>query len=120
MEATFPVWSKLCEPIAATVVDGMSSMLQVDPSQLEGVPEELKSAFGAFGGGLGGLGGLGAMMKQVGGAMIGGQTGAAVAELANEVVGSFDIGLPLGPEGDGRAAAVRGGGVRRGARPGRG
>jgi putative hydrolase len=39
------------------------------------------------------------MMKQVGGAMIGGQTGAAVAELASEVVGSFDIGLPLGPKG---------------------
>jgi len=95
VEATFPVWSKLCEPIAATVVEGMSSMLQVDPSQMEGVPEELKSAFGA----LGGLGGLGAMMKQVGGAMIGGQAGAAVAELANEVVGSFDIGLPLGPKG---------------------
>ena len=35
------------------------------------------------------------MMKQVGGAMIGGQTGAAVAELANEVTGSFDIGLPF-------------------------
>jgi len=99
VEATFPVWSRLCEPIAATVVEGMSSMLQVDPSQMEGVPEELKSAFGAFGGGLGGLGGLGAMMKQVGGAMIGGQAGAAVAELANEVVGSFDIGLPLGPKG---------------------
>ncbi len=99
VEATFPVWSKLCEPIAATVVEGMSSMLSVDPSQMEGVPEELKSAFGAFGGGLGGLGGLGAMMKQVGGAMIGGQTGAAVAELAGEVTGSFDIGLPLGPQG---------------------
>ena len=99
VEATFPVWSKLCEPIAATVVEGMSSMMQVDPSQMEGVPEELKSALGAFGGGLGGLGGLGAMMKQVGGAMIGGQTGAAVAELASEVVGSFDIGLPLGPKG---------------------
>jgi putative hydrolase len=99
VEATFPVWSKLCEPIAATVVDGMSSMMQVDPEQLEGAPEELKQAFGAFGGGLGGFGGLGAMMKQVGGAMIGGQVGAAVAELAGEVTGSFDIGLPLGPKG---------------------
>src|ERR1700733_1953066 len=29
VEATFPVWSKLCEPIAATVVDGMSNMMQV-------------------------------------------------------------------------------------------
>src|SRR6201992_3928796 len=99
VEATFPVWSKLCEPIAATVVDGMSNMMQVDPEQLEGAPEELKQAFGAFGGGLGGFGGLGAMMKQVGGAMIGGQVGAAVAELAGEVTGSFDIGLPLGPKG---------------------
>src|SRR5712671_6230370 len=61
VEATFPVWSKLSEPIAATVVDGMSSMLSVDPSQMEGMPEEMRSAFGALGGGLGGLGGLGAM-----------------------------------------------------------
>src|ERR1700761_588886 len=99
VEATFPVWSKLCEPIAATVGDGMSNMMQVDPEQLEGAPEELKQAFGAFGGGMAGLGGLGAMMKQVGGAMIGGQVGAAVAELAGEVTGSFDIGLPLGPKG---------------------
>jgi putative hydrolase len=99
VESTFPVWSKLCEPIAATVVDGMSNMMQVDPEQLEGAPEELKQAFGAFGGGMAGLGGLGAMMKQVGGAMIGGQVGAAVAELAGEVTGSFDIGLPLGPKG---------------------
>jgi putative hydrolase len=102
VEATFPVWSKLCEPIAATVVDGMSSMLSVDPSQMEDMPEEMRSAFGALGGGLGGLaglGGLGAMMKQVGGAMIGGQAGAAVGELASEVAGSTDIGLPLGPAG---------------------
>jgi putative hydrolase len=31
--------------------------------------------------------------------MIGGQAGAAVGELASEVVGSTDIGLPLGPAG---------------------
>jgi putative hydrolase len=102
VEATFPVWAKLCEPIAATVVDGMSGMLSVDPSQMEGMPEEMRAALGAFGGGLGGLGGFGglaAMMKQVGGAMIGGQAGAAVGELASEVVGSTDIGLPLGPAG---------------------
>jgi putative hydrolase len=38
-------------------------------------------------------------MRQLGGAMIGSQTGTAVGELAREVVGSSDIGLPLGPEG---------------------
>src|ERR1700758_1675722 len=48
---------------------------------------------------MGGLAGLAAMLRQIGGAMIGGQTGTAVGELAREVVGSSDIGLPLGPEG---------------------
>jgi putative hydrolase len=49
--------------------------------------------------GLGGLAGLAPMLRQLGGAMIGGQTGTAVGELAQEMVGSTDIGLPLGPEG---------------------
>src|SRR5215813_700918 len=100
LEATFPVWSKLFDPIAAKGVEAMSGMFTADPSQLgEGVPEEVRQALGALGGGAGGFGGLGAMMRQLGGAMIGGQTGTAVGELAREVVGSADIGLPLGPEG---------------------
>ena len=103
LEATFPVWAKLCDPIAAKGVEAMSGMLNVDPSQLgEDVPEEMRQALGALGGGAGGLGGLAglsAMLRQIGGAMIGSQTGTAVGELAREVVGSSDIGLPLGPEG---------------------
>jgi putative hydrolase len=103
LEATFPVWAKLCDPIAAKGVEAMSSMLNTDPAQLgEEVPEEIRRALGAFGGGAGGLGGLqglAAMLRQIGGAMIGSQTGTAVGELAREVVGSTDIGLPLGPEG---------------------
>jgi putative hydrolase len=103
LEATFPVWAKLCDPIAAKGVEAMSGMLNFDPAQLgEDVPEEMRQALGAFGGGAGGLGGLAGlsgMMRQIGGAMIGSQTGTAVGELAREVVGSSDIGLPLGPEG---------------------
>jgi putative hydrolase len=100
LEATFAIWSKLCDPIAAKGVEAMSGMFTADPAQLgEGVPEEVRQALGALGGGPGGFGGLGAMMRQLGGAMIGGQTGTAVGELAREVVGSADIGLPLGPEG---------------------
>ncbi|HUB22922.1 MAG TPA: zinc-dependent metalloprotease [Streptosporangiaceae bacterium] len=103
LEATFPVWAKLCDPIAAKGVEAMSGMLNIDPAQLgEDVPEEMRQALGALGGGAGGLGGLAglsAMMRQIGGAMIGSQTGTAVGELAREVVGSSDIGLPLGPEG---------------------
>ena len=103
LEATFPVWAKFCDPIAAKGVEAMSGMFNADPGQLgEDVPEELRQALGAFGGGAGGLGSLGglaAMMRQIGGAMIGSQTGTAVGELAREVVGSSDIGLPLGAEG---------------------
>src|SRR5579871_3190803 len=100
LEATFPVWAKLCDPIAAKGVEAMSGMLNFDPAQLgEDVPEEMRQALGAFGGGAGGLAGLSGMMRQIGGAMIGSQTGTAVGELAREVVGSSDIGLPLGPEG---------------------
>ncbi len=103
LEATFPVWAKLCDPIAAKGVEAMGGMLNIDPAQLgEDIPEEMRQALGAFGGGAGGLGGLAglsAMLRQIGGAMIGSQTGTAVGELAREVVGSSDIGLPLGPEG---------------------
>ena len=96
LEATFPIWAKLCDPIAAKGVEAMSGMFSADPAQLgEDVPDELRQALGA----LGGAGGLGAMMRQLGGAMIGSQTGTAVGELAREVIGSADVGLPLGPEG---------------------
>src|ERR1700759_1971141 len=108
LEATFPVWAKLCDPIAAKGVEAMSGMFTADPAQLgEDIPEEMRQALGALGG-PGGLGGLGAMMRQLGGAMIGSQTGTAVGELAREVIGSADVGLPLGPEG---TAALLPGGV---------
>jgi putative hydrolase len=118
LEATFPVWSALCEPIAVKGVDAMGSML--DPSQLgglgglgepggpempqdfpaiPGLPPEMQGAMGGLGGLGGALGGLAGMFRQLGGAMIGGQTGAAVGELAGEMLSSSDIGLPLGPEG---------------------
>ena len=83
-------------PIAAKGVDAMSSMLDIDPAELgEAVPEEMRAALS----GLGGLAGLAPMLRQLGGAMIGGQTGTAVGELAGEMVSSTDVGLPLGPEG---------------------
>src|SRR6516162_1727660 len=42
LEATFPVWSSLCEPIAAKAVDAMGSMMAVDPAQLDEVPPEMR------------------------------------------------------------------------------
>ena len=100
VEATLPVWSKLCDPIAARAVEAMGGMLTEDPEELaEELPPEMRSAMTALTGGLGALGGLGQMMRQIGGMMVGGQTGAAVGALAEEVVSSTDVGLPLGPAG---------------------
>ena len=94
VEATLPVWSTLCDPIAIKAVDAMNGLLSEDPGA--GLPEELSSTLGALGGG---LSGLGAMMRRIGGMMVGWRTGDAVGTLAREVVSSTDVGLPLGPAG---------------------
>jgi len=101
VEATLPVWSKLCDPIAARAVDAMGGMLAEDPEELGSeLPPEMRSAMAALtGGGMGALSGLGEMMRRIGGMMVGGQTGSAVGALAQEVVSSTDVGLPLGPDG---------------------
>jgi putative hydrolase len=96
VEATLPVWSKLCDPIAERAVESMSGLLTDEPGEL---PSDLPPELSAMVGGLGGLGGLTEMMKRIGGMMVGGQAGAAVGALAEEVVSSTDVGLPLGPEG---------------------
>jgi putative hydrolase len=103
VEETLPVWSKLCDPIAARAVDAMGGILTEDPDELGGeLPPEMRAAMSAMSGGmagLGALGGLGQMMRRIGGMMVGGQTGSAIGTLAQEVVSSTDIGLPLGPAG---------------------
>jgi putative hydrolase len=97
VEATLPVWTKLCDPIAEKAVEAMGGMLADAPGDLgAGMPEELSTALQAMGGS---LSGLGPMMRRIGGMMVGSQTGAALGALAREVVSSTDVGLPLGPEG---------------------
>ena len=97
LEATFPVWSSLCDPIAAKAVDAMGSMLAVDPSTVDSgdMPAEMRAMLS----GMGGLSALAPMMRQLGGAMLGGQIGTAIGELAGDMATSTDIGLPLAPEG---------------------
>ncbi|MFI6001894.1 zinc-dependent metalloprotease [Streptomyces sp. NPDC051366] len=79
VEATLPVWKELVDPVAERVGAAMGSVL----------PEEMQAMAGPL---------LG-MMRSMGGAMFGQQIGQAVGVLAGEVVGSTDIGLPLGPAG---------------------
>jgi len=96
LEATFPVWSTLCNPIAEKAVDAMGSMMAFDPSQLdENAPPEMRAMLSQ----MGGFSAFAPMMRQLGGAMLGGQVGTAIGELAGDMATSTDIGLPLGPEG---------------------
>ncbi|KAB8171172.1 hydrolase [Streptomyces sp. 3MP-14] len=84
VEATLPVWRELVDPVAERVGAAMSEVL----------PEEMRAMAGPLMG----------VMRSMGGAMFGTQIGQAVGVLASEVVGSTDVGLPLGPAG--RAALL--------------
>ncbi|MDT0378056.1 zinc-dependent metalloprotease [Streptomyces sp. DSM 42041] len=79
VEATLPVWKDLVDPVAERVGAAMGDVL----------PEEMQAMAGPL---------LG-MMRSMGGAMFGTQIGQALGVLAGEVVGSTDVGLPLGPSG---------------------
>ena len=79
IEATMPMWEKMCSPIA----DKVSS------AWLENLPEQAREAAGP----------LLAMMGSMGGMAFGSQLGQGLGQLAVEVLTSTDIGIPLGPEG---------------------
>jgi putative hydrolase len=79
IERTLPVWATLCDPVAARVVGAMGSVL----------PEEMAAQAGL----------LGAVMNQFGGMMFGAQVGQGLGGLAQEIVSSTDVGLPLAPTG---------------------
>src|SRR5215831_1922150 len=94
VEATMPVWKSLCEPIAERNVDSMGNLMSVSEAELEQLPPEMRSL-----GGMGLFSGLGEMMRRIGGMLVGSRAGAAVGMLADEIISSSDIGLPIGPEG---------------------
>jgi putative hydrolase len=79
IEQTLPVWKQLVEPVADRMTGAMVGLL----------PE------GAAGAGMPITG----IVRQMGGSLFGHQVGTALAQLATEVLGSSDIGLPLGPDG---------------------
>ncbi|MPQ99861.1 hydrolase [Modestobacter sp. I12A-02628] len=79
LEQTLPAWGGLIDPLAERVVAAMTSAL----------PQEAASMMGPLAG----------IMGQLGGMMFGSQVGQALGRLADEVVTSTDVGLPLGPTG---------------------
>jgi putative hydrolase len=88
IDMTQPAWAELTEPVARKVVEAMG---QAVPAEIAG--QQAAPLLG--------------MLGQVGGLLFGAQLGQALGALSGEVVGSSDIGLPLGPAG--RAALLPGG-----------
>ncbi len=79
IERTLSVWATLCDPVAARVVGAMGSV----------IPEQMREQVGPIAG----------VMNQFGGMMFGAQVGQGIAGLAQEIVSSTDVGLPLGATG---------------------
>ncbi|RJQ89302.1 zinc-dependent metalloprotease [Amycolatopsis panacis] len=77
VEKTLPTWQRLCDPVAQ----------QMSGAWMQALPEEAKQAAGP----------LLSMMGQMGGMAFGSQLGNALAQLAQEVLTSTEVGLPLGP-----------------------
>lgn len=79
VDKTLPTWQKLCDPVAEKVSGMWSSEL----------PDEAREMAAPMMG----------MLTQMGGVAFGSQLGQALGTLAQEVLTSTDIGLPLGPAG---------------------
>jgi putative hydrolase len=79
IEQTLPVWKQLVEPVADRMTGAMVGLL---PEAAAGAGAPITS-----------------IVRQMGGSLFGHQVGTALAQLATEVLGSSDIGLPLGPDG---------------------
>ncbi len=81
VEQTLPAWGALIDPLAEKVVAAMTDAL----------PQEAAAMAGPIAG----------IMGRMGGMMFGAQVGQALGKLADEVLTSTDVGLPLGPTGAG-------------------
>jgi len=88
-EATMPVWTQLAEPVAASIANALTGVLE------EQAPEELLSQ----------IGNAGQLMRNVGGTLFAMQLGQVVGQLASEVVSGGDVGIPL-LDGEQRQAAL--------------
>jgi putative hydrolase len=79
LEQTLPAWGALIDPLAERVVAAMTAALPAEAAAMAGP--------------------LAGVMGQMGGVMFGAQVGQALGKLADEVVTSTDVGLPLTPAG---------------------
>ena len=79
VETSMPVWQRLVEPVAASVVKAMGSAFPAEAQQMAGP--------------------MIGMLSQIGGAIFSQQLGQAIGELSGEVVSATDVGFPIGEPG---------------------
>ena len=88
IEKTLPVWRRLVEPVATHIADAMEGALTMGDADAAGLP---------------GMAGMEQMLRPMlrtsGASMFGLQLGQGLGQLAGEVVGATDIGLPLSEPG---------------------
>lgn len=77
--ATMPVWSQLAEPVATSIANSLTQVLQ------DHTPEEMTGM----------LANAGHLMRSIGGTLFAMQLGHVVGQLSAEVVSGGDIGIPL-------------------------
>ena len=90
--ATMPVWSQLAEPVATSIANSLTEVIQ------QNAPEEMTDM----------IQGASQLMRNVGGTLFAMQLGQVVGQLSSEVVSAGDIGIPLlgAGNGDEQQAAI--------------
>lgn len=78
--STMPVWSQLAEPVATSIADALTEVLDQE------MPDEAGGILGAD---------PGRLLRNVGGTLFAMQLGQVVGQLATEVVAGGDVGIPL-------------------------
>ena len=89
-EATLPVWTELAEPVATSISNALTSVLE------EELPDGAEDMLGAN---------PAQLLRNLGGTLFAMQLGAVVGQLASEVVSGGDIGIPL-MDGDEKQAVL--------------
>ncbi len=77
--ATMPIWTQLAGPVATSIADALTRVLQ------EQSPEEMSEM----------IAGASKLMRNVGGTLFAMQLGQVVGQLSTEVVSGGDVGIPL-------------------------
>lgn len=79
VSATMPIWTQLAGPVATSIADALTRVLQ------EQSPEEMSDM----------IAGASKLMRNVGGTLFAMQLGQVVGQLSTEVVSGGDVGIPL-------------------------